>query len=131
MTVSAADRTAVTELISQHGHLVDAGELDRLHEVFTTDATFDLVDFGLGSVKGLAALRELARTLDTPSPVGHHVTNIVLTPVADNRIDARSKGIAINADGSTASVVYEDSISRGDLGWRINNRKVTLRRSSR
>ncbi len=33
------------------------------------------------------------------NPVGHHITDIVLTGIADDRVRARSKGIGINADG--------------------------------
>ncbi|HET6292013.1 MAG TPA: nuclear transport factor 2 family protein [Kribbella sp.] len=36
------DRTAITDLISLHGHLTDAGELDRQDELFTEDITYDV-----------------------------------------------------------------------------------------
>jgi len=39
MRLTQEDRAAITELISLHGHLVDSGELDRLHELFTDDIT--------------------------------------------------------------------------------------------
>lgn len=121
MALTAEDRTAITELISMHGHLVDAGEvdageLDRLHELFTADVTYDVTDLGAGSLEGLAAIREAARTLGELNPVGHHVTNIVLTELADDRVRALSKGIGINADGTSGSVTYEDTISTLVLG---------------
>lgn len=129
MALTAEDRTAITELISMQGHLVDAGELDRLHELFTADVTYDVTDLGAGSLEGLAAIREAALTLGELNPVGHHVTNIVLTELADDRVRALPKGIGINADGTSGSVTYEDTISRGDQGWRISHRKVLARRA--
>ena len=127
MTLSVEDRTAITELICRHGHLVDGGELHRMDELFTADAVFDLADFGAGTVVGLAALYQLAHELGDQHPVGHHVTNIVLTAAGD-RVHARSKGIGVNADGTCASVTYEDTISAVDQGWRISHRRVVAHR---
>ncbi|MFJ8357169.1 nuclear transport factor 2 family protein [Streptomyces sp. NPDC093984] len=58
MALNADDRTAVTELLSLHGHLFDAGELDRLDELFTDDAVYDVTDFGQEPLAGIAAIRE-------------------------------------------------------------------------
>jgi 3-phenylpropionate/cinnamic acid dioxygenase small subunit len=129
MTLTAADRVQITELLALHGHLVDAGQLDRLRELFTPDVTYDLTDLGHGSLRGVAAIRDAAVALGESNPVGHHVTNIVLTELADDRVRARSKGIAISADGTCASVTYDDTISRGDQGWRISHRKILARRA--
>jgi SnoaL-like domain len=48
MALTAEDRAAIAALISMHGHLVDAGELDRLDELFTADVT----DLGAGPLEG-------------------------------------------------------------------------------
>jgi hypothetical protein len=127
MALSVADRITITELICRHGHLVDGGELHRLDELFTTDAVFDLADFGAGTVQGLAALYRMAEGLGDQHPVGHHVTNIVLTEAGD-RVHARSKGIGVNADGSCGSVTYEDTLSMSEHGWRISHRRVVAHR---
>ncbi|MDJ0343394.1 nuclear transport factor 2 family protein [Streptomyces sp. H10-C2] len=129
MTLTSEDRAAITELISLHGHLTDDGELDRMHEVFTADITYDLSDFGHGSLEGLAAVRDAALAMGELNPVGHHVTNVILSELADRHVRARSKGIGIMADGTSGSVTYEDTISRGDQGWRISHRKVIARRT--
>ena len=129
MTLSFADRTAITDLIARHGHLVDAGELDRMHELFTADITYDLTDFGRGLVEGLAALHDLALATGDANPVGHHITNTVLTEIADNQVHARSKGISITANGTCGSVTYEDTVVRGTEGWRINHRKIVAHRA--
>lgn len=129
MTFTADDRTAITELISMHGHLCDSGELDRLDEVFTADVVYDISEFGQEPLLGVAACAAAGRALGKLNPVGHHVTNIVLTEIARDRVHARSKGIGVNADGTTGSVTYEDSILRTSQGWRISHRKIRLHRT--
>jgi hypothetical protein len=126
--ISTDDRDAIGELISLHGHLTDDGDLDRFDEVFSEDVTYDLADFGLGSLQGIPAIRHAALALGDANPVGHHVTNIVLTAMDADEVLGRSKGIGINADGTSGSVVYEDTFRREGRGWRISHRKVLARR---
>ncbi|MFD0853442.1 nuclear transport factor 2 family protein [Actinomadura adrarensis] len=128
MAFTADDRVTITELISMHGHLCDSGELDRLAELFTPDVVYDVSDFGQEPLLGVAACVTAARALGELNPVGHHVTNVVLTPVADDRVHALSKGIGVNADGTTGSVTYEDTVLRTPHGWRISHRKVRAHR---
>jgi SnoaL-like domain len=128
MTLTAEDRTAITDLINRHGHLTDSGELDRMHDLFTADAVYDVTDLGGGVLTGLATLRDAALALGEGNPVAHHVTNIVLTETADDLVHALSKGIGIKADGTVGSVTYGDTIARGDSGWRISHRIIRARR---
>lgn len=130
MAFTAEDRTTVTELIALHGHLVDAGELDRLAEVFTDDIVYDVSDFSGQPLNGLTAVREAALARGAANPVGHHVTNTVLTEPATDRVRALSKGIGINADGTCGSVTYKDTIVRGANGWRISHRQVLVARGA-
>src|SRR5688572_33420686 len=99
MTISVADRLAITEVIARHGHLVDGGDLHRSDEVFDPDAVFDLADFGAGTVHGLAALYDLARQLGDNNPVGHHVTKSVLEEREGGHNRSRPKVIGVNVDG--------------------------------
>lgn len=128
MTISVEDRLAIHELLALHGHLSDAGAFDRMDEVFSPDVVYDMESFGLGSVQGLAALGDMALQLGDRNPVGHHVTNIVITPDDADTAHVLSKGIGINTDGTTGSVVYADIVRRTPEGWRIVSRKVTARR---
>jgi hypothetical protein len=129
MTLTAEDRVAIADLVHQFGHLVDAGELDRLGELFTSDVTYDLVDLGYGTLTGVDAIRDAGLAAGDANPVGHHVTNLVLTEQADGQVLARSKGIAITADGSCGSVVYDDLIVSDGASWRIRHRKIVARRA--
>lgn len=129
MSLDLEDRLAITELISSHGHLIDDGSLDRLEELFTADVVYDLTDFGQEPLSGVAAIREAAWALGAANPVAHHVTNVVVTALADGRAEVRSKGLGVRADGSCGSVSYDDTVVRTPDGWRISRRKVTARRA--
>ncbi|MEU6572354.1 nuclear transport factor 2 family protein [Streptomyces sp. NPDC046805] len=128
MSLSVEDRFVITELVSLHGHLVDEGRLDRLEEVFTPDVVYDLIDFGHGPLVGVAAIREAALALGSANPVAHHVTNVLVTESKDGRVQVRSKGLGIKADGSCGSVTYDDTVVPTRNGWRISHRKVRARR---
>jgi ketosteroid isomerase-like protein len=75
-------------------------------------------------------MREAALALGKANPVGHHVTNIVITRIDDHSARVRSKGIGIKADGRVGSVVYDDIVTRRAGGWKISYRKVTARRAA-
>ena len=130
MELLEQDRTDISDLINLHGHFTDAGKLDEASELFTPDVTYDLSDFGLGPLHGAAAVREAALALGDANPVGHHVTNIVITPVDGRSARVQSKGIGIQADGTAGSVVYDDIVTRQPGGWKISYRKVTARRAA-
>lgn len=129
MALSHEDRTAVTDLIAMHGHLVDSGRLDRLDEIFTPDVVYDVSDLGGPPLHGLPALREAALALGEGNPVAHHVTNTVLTEVARDRVHALSKGIGVTAAGTCGTVTYDDTVTRTAAGWRIAHRTVLAHRS--
>jgi ketosteroid isomerase-like protein len=130
MALTEQDRIDITDLINLHGHLTDAGKLDQAGELFAPDVTEDLDDFGLGSLHGTAAIREAALALGNANPVGHHVTNIVITQIDDRSARVQSKGIGIKADGTAGSVVYDDIVTRQPDGWKISYRKVTGKRAA-
>jgi ketosteroid isomerase-like protein len=130
MALTEQDRIDITDLINLHGHLTDAGELDRAGGLFTPDVSYDVDDFGLGTLHGTAALREAALALGEANPVGHHVTNIVISQVDERSARVQSKGIGIKADGTAGSVVYDDIVTRRPDGWKISYRKVTARRAA-
>ena len=120
------DRIAITDLINLHGHLVDAGE--PFDDLFTPEVQYDVTDLGGGLITGTAALWEAALALGDRNPVGHHVTNIVLSDISDDEVAATSKGLGVMADGTVGSVTYEDTVVRTPDGWRISHRRVLARR---
>jgi len=129
MAITTEDRLAIHELIGLHGHLMDAGDFGRLRELFSPDVIYDVEDFGFGSLQGIQAIVDASVANGNRNPIGHHVTNIILTELESEVVRAHSKGIGIQADGSSGSVTYEDVIKRSTDGWRITYRKVLARRT--
>jgi len=127
VTLAPGDRAEITELLARHGHLFDDGELDRLDLLFTASVRYDVTAFGGGVLQGIEAIRAATLALGDRNPVGHHVTNVVLTEQPDGSVRARSKGIGVYADGTAGSVTYEDEIVRTGDGWRIDARTVAPR----
>ena len=81
------------------------------------------------ALRGTAAIRDAALALGAGNPVGHHVTNIIVTEDEDHVVRARSKGIGVMADRTSGSAVYDDVLRREPAGWRIAYREVTVRRT--
>ncbi|MBV9041151.1 MAG: nuclear transport factor 2 family protein [Acidimicrobiia bacterium] len=129
MTLTRDDRAAIADLIALHGHLVDSGQFDRLDELFTVDVVYDLEALGYGRLTGIDAIRDAAVALGDKNPVGHHVTNVLITDANGGDVEVSSKGFGVQADGSVGSVVYEDVVRREPQGWRIASRKVLPRRT--
>jgi hypothetical protein len=126
MALTHAERADIVALISLHGHLVDAGELERSSEVFADDLRLDVSELGGGVFEGLAEVHEASRALGAGNPVAHHVTNVVVSEVG-GQVRALSKGLGVNADGTCGSVTYHDIVERGERGWRITYRKIVPR----
>lgn len=102
---------------------------DRLGELFTDGFVYDVEAMGFGKLEGAAALTEAAGALGDANPLGHHVTNtLILSTSGDDEAAVVSKGIGISADGTSGTVVYEDTVERTAAGWRIAYRKVVPRR---
>jgi hypothetical protein len=128
MTLSPDDRAAIAELISLHGHVFDDGDLDRLDVLFTPSVVYDVSELGGGALHGIEAIRTAALALGEHNPLGHHVTNIVITEHGDGAARVRSKGIGVNTDGTVGTVTYEDGVVATEAGWRIDHRRVVPRR---
>jgi 3-phenylpropionate/cinnamic acid dioxygenase small subunit len=128
MALEVQDRLEIYELLALHGHLMDAGEFDRISELFTEDFVYDLDALGHGQLEGASALVEASLALGDHNPLGHHVTNALVTESTGDEARVRSKGIGILADGTSGTVVYDDVVRRTPQGWRIARRTVVPRR---
>lgn len=124
MPLSAGDHIAIHQLVALHGHLADDRRSDQLDLLLTDDAVYDVTAFGLGEVQGLAAIEALFASAPGDQPIGHHVTNVIVTDRGDDTATVRSKGLSVMADGAAGSVVYDDVVVRAPAGWRIQRRTV-------
>jgi hypothetical protein len=125
----AEDRWAISETLSLPGHIFDGGQLDRLEEIFTPDAVYDLSDAGVGTFEGIEAIRSGALRLGAGNPIAHHVTNIVITSAEGDLVTVSSKGLMLMANGTPASVTHLDTLRRHDGGWRISRRVILAQRT--
>ncbi|WP_232661468.1 nuclear transport factor 2 family protein [Pseudonocardia sp. TRM90224] len=127
MPLTADDTLAIHHLLAMHGHLVDSGDLGRLDELFTPDAVYDVSALGQRPLRSIAEFRAATEAFaDHPmNPVGHHVTNILVTELPDGTVTVASKGIGVRADGTAGSVTYRDRVVRCADGWRIAERCVS------
>jgi hypothetical protein len=123
--LTAADRWAIGETISLHGHLFDEGHLDRLGDLFTADVVYDLTDVGMQPLHGIEEIRRATLELGADNPVAHHVTNIIITSEEHDCVRTRSKGIAVMANGRFGSATYVDTLRRENRRWRISHRIVS------
>ena len=127
--LDAEDRWAIAETLSLHGHIFDEGQLDRLEEIFTPEVVYDLSAAGVGTFKGIEAVRNGALKLGAGNPVAHHVTNVVMASEEDDLVTVRSKGLVIRADGTLRSVTHLDTLRRLKDGWRISHRVIRPQRT--
>jgi hypothetical protein len=128
MPLTIEDRLAITDVISLHGHYADAGELDRMTELFTEDVVYDVTAAGGGLIEGRAALKQAALDLGDRNPLAHHVTNVVVTGGDGDRAHAVSKAIPVLADRGCGSATYEDTLVRDGDHWLISHRRIRPRR---
>jgi SnoaL-like domain len=122
------DILAIHELLARYGHIIDEREWQRVEELFTADARYDMREFDLGEVRGAAAIRALWSGPDAAHPLAHHATNILVSEDPDGTVRVLSKGLGIGAHGRVGSVVYRDVVQKTEAGWRFLSRTAQLRR---
>ena len=127
-TLSPDDRREIEALAVRYANTIDERNWPRFRTVFTDDCYYELVNFGRLSAKieGLDALTDfMAGSIG--HPLAHHVTNVeILTE--HEPVHMLSKVFAPNVNGVYGSCDYHDEIVRTSDGWRIKERRVTLRR---
>lgn len=127
--LTTQDRLDINDTLALHASIVDTNQLDRLDDLFTSDAVYDMTatSSGAGALRGLEAIRVAAGRLagSGHAPLAHFVTNIIATSTGDDRATVRSRGLMIMADGSVHAVSHDDDLQRRDGLWRISRRVIT------
>lgn len=122
MTSTTADtERAVERVLNSVAYILDAGEYDRLSEVFHADVVFSnpgrLEAEGVDSV--IAAFKAIANPARS-----HSNTNLVVTIVDDTTATSICKAHTVRADGEVAPAEYRDTVRLTDAGWRIAERRI-------
>jgi hypothetical protein len=125
--MDSADVVEINQVLGLYGQIVDTGDWDALHRVFTDEAIFDITDFGMGSVEGLAEIRSMFEKSDRPYSV--HIVNVVVSGLDQpGAARAYSKNLGLLPKGRIGSAAYDDVLVKTVNGWRVSRRVATLRR---
>ena len=125
--LTTEDRLDIAEALALHAHVVDADQLDRIDELFTTDAVYDMTAPGMGIFEGIETIRAAAAQMSASghAPIAHFLTNIIVTSTREDEATALSKCLMIMATGTTQGVTYDDTLRRDQGRWRISRRVIT------
>lgn len=52
-----------------------------MDEIFADTIVYDVGDFGMGELYGIDAIEHASLTLGDINPLGHHMTNVVITGI--------------------------------------------------
>jgi hypothetical protein len=127
------DRLDIAELPARYADALDRLQPERLSEVFTTDAVWEVVG-GTARFVGLDEIKAFMGRTDV-HPGAHLMTNIYIESVSDDPRDGgplvhlRSRGVypVGPSDRSNPSSVfyghYDDDVVHTDAGWRIRHRR--------
>jgi hypothetical protein len=133
MDLTTDDRLDIIELPARYADALDRLEPERLREVFTTDAVWEMIG-GRVRLVGLDEIMEFMGRADV-HPGAHLMTNIYINAVSDDpRGDGRlvhlcSRGVfpVGESDSKNPTGVfygrYDDDVVRTDAGWRIRHRR--------
>jgi hypothetical protein len=128
LSLEPAAILAVERLLAVYGHVIDDGNFDALSDVFTDDARFDGVDFGMGDLRGIAEIRAAFAAWDHPRC--HMTLNVVVDGTTEGAA-ARSKWLVLLKNGKVVVGTYEDAAVPTDRGWRLAYRRALLQRPPR
>jgi len=124
-TLKVEDRLVIGEVLSLHGFIFDAVELDRLDEIFTPEIVYDMSAVGIGVFEGIETVRNAAASMGDRGPIAHHVTNVLISSDEDDVATAQSKGLMLMRDGTLESVTHLDTLRRHEGQWRISHRIIS------
>jgi hypothetical protein len=132
MNLTADDRLDIIELPGRYADALDRLQPERLRDVFTSDAVWEMV----GGVR-LDGLEEIMTFMGRPDvhPGAHLMTNIYIESVSEDSRDGgplvhlRSRGVypvgASDRRHPTGVFYghYDDDVVRTESGWRIRHRQ--------
>ena len=132
MRLTTDDRLDIAELPARYADALDHLQPQRLRDVFTTDAVWEMV--GGMRLVGLEEIMAFMGRADV-HPGAHLMTNIYIESVSEDLRDGgplvhlRSRGVypvgASDRRNPTGIFYgrYEDDVVRTDTGWRIRHRR--------
>jgi hypothetical protein len=132
MSLTTEDRLDIAELPARYADALDRLQPDRLHQVFTADAVWEMV--GGRRLVGIEEIMAFMGRSDV-HPGAHLMTNIYIESVSEDPRDGgplvhlRSRGVypVGPSDPRNPTNVfyghYDDDVVRTEAGWRIRHRR--------
>ena len=127
--MDVGDRVELHELPGRYGDAIDDRDWERLEQIFTEDAVFDLTDLGVPLLEGLDAIK-VFMDKDAQHPRTHTMTNIYVDET-DDGVKLNFRIVALLGEGKVGTASYYDDVVKTPNGWRVKHRVTTLRRRDR
>ena len=126
MNIDLADRLELHELPGRYGDAIDDRNWDRLRQIFTEDAIFDLTGVGSRRLEGIDDIVDFMN-MDAEHPKTHMMTNIYVD-VVEEKVTMNFRIVALLGKGLVGTASYYDQVVRTDDGWRVNHRECMIHR---
>ena len=126
MTINIADRLELHELPGRYGDAIDDRNWDRLREIFTDDAVFDLTGVGARRLEGIDDIVHFMN-VEASHPKTHMMTNIYVDE-QDEIVIMNFRIVALLGKGLVGTASYYDRVVKTDQGWRVQHRECMIHR---
>ena len=126
MTIDIADRLELHELPGRYGDAIDDRNWDRLRDIFTDDAVFDLTGVGARRLEGIDDIVHFMN-IEASHPKTHMMTNIYVDEQDENVI-MNFRIVALLGKGLVGTASYYDRVVKTDQGWRVQHRECMIHR---
>jgi 3-phenylpropionate/cinnamic acid dioxygenase small subunit len=126
MDIELADRLELHELPGRYGDAIDDRNWDRLRQIFTDDAVFDLTGVGSRRLEGIEDIVHFMN-VEAAHPKTHMMTNIYVD-VADDNVTMNFRIVALLGKGLVGTASYYDHVVKTADGWRVKHRECMIHR---
>ena len=126
MTINIADRLELHELPGRYGDAIDDRNWDRLREIFTDDAVFDLTGVGARRLEGIDDIVHFMN-VEASHPKTHMMTNIYVDE-QEETVTMNFRIVALLGKGLVGTASYYDRVVKTDHGWRVQHRECMIHR---
>ena len=126
MTIDIADRLELHELPGRYGDAIDDRNWDRLKDIFTDDAVFDLTGVGARRLEGIDDIVHFMN-IEASHPKTHMMTNIYVDE-HEETVTMNFRIVALLGKGLVGTASYYDRVVKTDHGWRVQHRECMIHR---
>jgi len=129
MALELEDVLAIQDLLHRYSHNADYNAPERMREVFTADASFEVPAMGLRfeGVEDIIAFFTTSR--EANARARHVISNAVIEGAGDSATSCAYLQVLEVQETTVATVAlgrYFDELVRTPAGWRLRSRRVVL-----